>query len=252
MKGHWIVSVLASILILGSLGLSQQAFAIMSAVDHFNDLNCDFLFIDPVVDELGTVGFPPDETITSSDNPSISPTACPGSISPPTGSVLVNITNTVIPPKAFTDVWYVGDVETTFSNFDGFADIGGGPLPAFRIDPTGANTPLQSESIAYNGIWEPGENWGFIIDSYSTPSGLPPSAIDSPGIDSITPPSSGSIIVFDAFGESPPIPIVGGTIIPLDTTALLVAGAQTISPWLILGVLSAVGIGFVIFTLKRR
>jgi len=44
---------------------------------------------------------------------------------------------------------------------------------------------------------------------------------------------------------------VGGTIIPIDTTALLVAGAQTISPWLILGVLSLVGIGLAVFTLKR-
>jgi len=44
---------------------------------------------------------------------------------------------------------------------------------------------------------------------------------------------------------------VGGTFLPIDTTALLVAGAQTISPWLILGVLSAVGIGIAVFTLKR-
>jgi len=44
---------------------------------------------------------------------------------------------------------------------------------------------------------------------------------------------------------------VGGTSIPVDTTALLVAGAYTMTPWLILGVLSAVGIGLAVFTLKR-
>jgi len=44
---------------------------------------------------------------------------------------------------------------------------------------------------------------------------------------------------------------VGGTSLSIDTTALLVAGAQTISPWLILGVVSAVGIGLAVFTLKR-
>jgi len=44
---------------------------------------------------------------------------------------------------------------------------------------------------------------------------------------------------------------IGGTILPIDTTALLVAGAQTMTPWLILGVLSAVGVGFAVFTLKR-
>jgi len=45
--------------------------------------------------------------------------------------------------------------------------------------------------------------------------------------------------------------VIGGTILPIDTTALLVAGAQTTTPWLILGVLSAVGIGIAVFTLKR-
>jgi len=45
--------------------------------------------------------------------------------------------------------------------------------------------------------------------------------------------------------------VVGGTSIPIDSTALLVAGAQTISPWLILGVLSVVGIGLAVFTIKR-
>jgi len=45
---------------------------------------------------------------------------------------------------------------------------------------------------------------------------------------------------------------IGGTLIPIDTTALLVAGAQIISPWLILGVIAAVGIGLAVFTLKRN
>jgi len=45
---------------------------------------------------------------------------------------------------------------------------------------------------------------------------------------------------------------VGGTILPIDTTSLLVAGAQTISPWLILGLVSAIGIGLAVFTLKRN
>ena len=45
---------------------------------------------------------------------------------------------------------------------------------------------------------------------------------------------------------------IGGTLIPIDTTALLVAGAQTMTPWLILGVVAAVGVGFAVFTIKRR
>ena len=44
---------------------------------------------------------------------------------------------------------------------------------------------------------------------------------------------------------------VGGTILPIDTTALLVAVAQTTSLWLILGAVSAVGIGLAVFLHKR-
>jgi len=50
----------------------------------------------------------------------------------------------------------------------------------------------------------------------------------------------------------PPNPAIGGTLIAIDKTALLVAGAQTMTPWLVLGVVSAVGIGLAVFTLKRN
>jgi len=80
---------------------------------------------------------------------------------------------------------------------------------------------------------------------FSTPLGV---AVDS----------AGNVYVADhgnfriqKFAEPQVIPI-GGTSIPIDTTALLVAGAQTISPWLILGVLSIIGIGLAVFTLKRN
>jgi len=51
--------------------------------------------------------------------------------------------------------------------------------------------------------------------------------------------------------DPPTAQAIGGTSIPIDTTALLVAGAQTMTPWLILVVISAVGIGLAVFTLKR-
>jgi len=49
---------------------------------------------------------------------------------------------------------------------------------------------------------------------------------------------------------SEPQVAIGGTILPIDTTALLLAGVQSISMWWILGVVAAVGIGFTVFTLK--
>jgi len=45
---------------------------------------------------------------------------------------------------------------------------------------------------------------------------------------------------------------VGGTIIPIDSTALLVAGAHTSASWMIPILVSAVGIGLAVFTVKRR
>jgi len=45
--------------------------------------------------------------------------------------------------------------------------------------------------------------------------------------------------------------VVGGTVLPIDTTALLVAGAYTSASWMIPILISAVGIGLAVFTLKR-
>ncbi len=43
---------------------------------------------------------------------------------------------------------------------------------------------------------------------------------------------------------------VGGTYIPIDQTALLLAGAQSISMWMIPVVIAGIGIG--VFVIKRR
>jgi len=263
MKGHWIVSILAGILILGSLGLSHQVFALTTPVTHFDVENCDFLFVDPIMDELGNgtfsvpLGpFPADESIIASSGfTGVPGSACPSSFPLPSSTTIAIITNTVTPPRAFTDVYYVGDTETSFTNVDGFVDGGSGPLPAFRIDSVdsfggcGLNCPLFFEVATSDGIWEPGETWHFSIDDYFNSLSIPAGNINSTGLGSGAFPilSSGSILVFDPSIEGP----VGGTLIPIDSTALLVTGAQTTTPWLVLGVVAAVGIGLAVFTIKR-
>jgi len=47
-----------------------------------------------------------------------------------------------------------------------------------------------------------------------------------------------------------PPPVVGGTFVPIDNTALILAGAQSISMWMIPVVIA--GIGIAIFVIKRR
>ena len=66
--------------------------------------------------------------------------------------------------------------------------------------------------------------------------------------------SSGNVFVTgrdsnNAFKIAKDIPI-GGTLIPIDTTTLLLAGVQSISMWMIPVVVAGIGIG--IFVIKRR
>jgi len=63
--------------------------------------------------------------------------------------------------------------------------------------------------------------------------------------------SSGQLFVAPTGIFVVPIP-VGGTIIPIDTTSLLVAGSYTTASWMIPILVSVVGIGLAVFTLKRR
>jgi len=57
--------------------------------------------------------------------------------------------------------------------------------------------------------------------------------------------------IFDAGSAGKCQFVIGGTLIPIDTTALLVAGVQSISMWMIPILVAAVGIGLAVFTLKR-
>ena len=182
------------------------SLAVPTLVDHVNDPNCDFLFVPQEVDELGIAPafLPfPDELIDAVDTFTIE-VACPLD-DPLVPNALVVMTNTT--GIAWADVWYVADprapvgaVGTSISNFDGFVDAAGpvfDPGDAFKIDFVGVNRPLVFESLAGNGIFEPGETWHFIIDDYVNTGGLAASLFDSIGVASASPggpPSSGSII----------------------------------------------------------
>ena len=84
MGANFAIPLLASILILGGFGLTQQAFAAPISLPHTNADNCDFLFIDPRVDELGSgPEFPPDELISVVDLFTSTSPACLGSFPGP-------------------------------------------------------------------------------------------------------------------------------------------------------------------------
>jgi hypothetical protein len=151
------------------------------------------------VDEIGfSPPFPLDERLEAVPTFTNIP-ACPPMDNPAIPNALVVMTNLTVPPRAFRDVWYVRDRETTLTNIDGLAAMPGLPLqPAFKIDTVGVNVPLIFESFVADGIWAPGEAWHFIIQDYSNLLGLPPSLYDSIGVPSLmSPPSSGSIIAIE-------------------------------------------------------
>ncbi len=226
----------------------EQVFAVVTIdlVHSDNVLACDILVIPDVVDELGTLqpAFPADELIESGigANTGIMQDSCTPL---PSGTItVVSITNTVMPARSFSDVWYVIDTDITISNFDGAVSPSNNR--AFKIDSVGVHKPLICEFFnaddpcTLNGIFESGETWEFILNSYSGSGAA--SAFGSVGVPSSDSDSTGSIIA---------VPIekggtVGGTFIGIDKTAVLLAGAQMTSAWLVPFIVAAIGIGIVL------
>jgi len=90
--------------------------------------------------------------------------------------------------------------------------------------------PDDSDSFIFDLVCRPNPDWEKIVINFHQAS---------PGI---------SLIEF--WTESFDDPPIGGTFIPLDTTALLLAGAQSVSMWMIPVVVAGIGIG--VFVIKRR
>ncbi len=197
--------------------LAEAAWAMPVNVSPMDFPNCDPLGLTAtnadgtvLVDELGTSGFPADETILAQAGPTQA-IACPSSqISNNGTQVMLRITNTT--GVDFSNLWYVSDPETSITNADGQID----QQAAFKIDAVGVNTPLISESFSTGlpGVFENGEVWTFVIDHYFNSSGTGPEVLASVGLVGIfsgnnagfVDKSSGSII---------------GTVVPEPSTALL-------------------------------
>ncbi|MDP6343268.1 MAG: PEP-CTERM sorting domain-containing protein [Alphaproteobacteria bacterium] len=81
-------------------------------------------------------------------------------------NTLVSITN--ISGKSWFDLWFVSDDSPHLTNIDAYVGEPGAPKgEAFRSDNIGANTPLTSESMGANLIFEPGETWIFTIQDWA-------------------------------------------------------------------------------------
>ncbi len=105
----------------------------------------------------------------------VSMPACPATDDPNLPNSLVVITN--LTNRTWRDLYYVGDPSTVFTNVDGVGDAGVSILDglAFRIDSIGVNRPLIFESIVADNLFQPGEQWQFIVQDFSSPIGAPDS-----------------------------------------------------------------------------
>jgi hypothetical protein len=161
------------------------------------DVRQDDWVLNGWMEELG-VGFPTDELIAAQDLGVTQYIPCPVDYSGAgIANVLVDIRN--LSGRAWTELYYVADPNTSLSNMDEYVGQVGtiGFGLAFRIDAVGSNTPLVFESMTADGIFEINESWTFVIQEYSHPT-LSASALGSLGVAGASngsdPLSSGSIV----------------------------------------------------------
>jgi hypothetical protein len=173
MKKKCIAIVVFILLILIISNTSQAVPTIVEYIDGPQDT----LYVPRNVHELGnSTLFPDEELILSSDEGTTEHRSCPELDNPQFPNVVVSITN--LTNESWAELWYVADPQTYLTNHDGWVN---GEL-AFKIDNIGLNTPLLSESISSNLVFEPGETWTFVIQDYINMYGLQPSLYGSTGV----------------------------------------------------------------------
>lgn len=200
MKRHLLTSLALAL-------MSSPAMAFFTPIQYADLSDCDTLGPLPnIMDELGTNVFPANELIAAiSTFTSID--ACPLNSHALIPNVLLIITN--LTNLSFTDLHYVADPQTTFSNYDGI--ING--QHAVKIDKVGLNQPLIAELGGTQPlVFEPGETWEIVLDDWLGPAGLTAADLSSIGVPSPIIPdlSTGSIVAI-------PVPEPGGASILLAT-----------------------------------
>jgi hypothetical protein len=165
------------------LGLSRPATADPGTFIFVEDPRCDPHDI-TLAHELGEApAFPIDELISAVSFGIGAPLTCPLPPSEMPSDFIVTITN--LSPFSWMDLFFVADAGIMVGNADG--TIKGGD--AFKIDTSGINTPLLSESISADLIFEPGESWDFYVQWFFP---APPDIMGSLGVGSESDDTTGS------------------------------------------------------------
>ncbi|MBI9020711.1 MAG: PEP-CTERM sorting domain-containing protein [Verrucomicrobia bacterium] len=186
----------AILILLGALIALQPLAANARSVNVYTtpDSRQDDWVLEGPAHELG-VGFPQTQLITSVNLGPVSFNPCP--VDKEAGlNFQIQIQN--LTGQDWAAVYYVADPETMLTNVDELlGEVGFSTGLAFKIDSVGFNTPLVSESMIVDNIFQAGEIWEFVIQDYSNSLGGPPEALDSIGIAGASTgwtPSTGSIV----------------------------------------------------------
>src|SRR5262245_5971424 len=164
--------------------LGVRAGAVLTTVTSIDTGFCDVLSVPSTVDELGGMGgivlpsqpalptlFPVGERILTGalgSSPNVTACGAAGGILDSAAIPNQRVAITNLNSVAYSDLWYVADLNTFLTNVDGgVAGAGGVTLSAFKIDAVGTNTPLIAESILADGIFAPGETWTFILQDWA-------------------------------------------------------------------------------------
>ena len=227
MRGHWAIPVLASILIIGSFGVAQQASA-FHFFDHWIELHWDFL------ETPGTIPLDTSLSPTSSDSfgSFFSLSGSPGS-----ATLLCSSSGgcTIVMPN------YVDDLDSKFIEMEIEFGVGGpvgsltGTVGVSGSDAEDGPTSCDPPFVSDNGV-------NLMVISIFCEPNPDSETITIPFSPSDTATISAIWVETESFSG---FFAVGGTSIPIDTTSLLLAGAS-VNVWMIPVILSAAGFGILI------
>jgi len=225
MRAQFVIPVIVSILILGTLGY-QEAFAGLTIIT--DEPSCENA---PVLGDFqsGTCTLDGTHTIPSPDLWAIKiPTIVTGTVNV-NGVIELRSTTLTNECNGIINLIGGGDFGSLFISAQ--FNI---PPPTFNnfgtINGINSNLPTQVATVVLNGL--PGKI--VVFNNHGTLT---------------APVFVGPYSIFNDNLQDQCVP-VGGTYIPIDQSALLLAGVQSISMWMIPVVIAGIGIG--VFVIKRR
>jgi hypothetical protein len=169
--------------LVASVALPSLAVAAPITGHFLDDGRCDAIAEQMLNGEIGDVGmFPAVDAIAYHDHRYNVPVGVPDDGI--ANDWTVHMTN--MSGRAWRDLFFVADAGATIGNADGqvedFTNAEGLFADAFHIDASGVNANLLHESIAADGIFQPGEEWEFAVTNFGTGANSIPPTLVTPEI----------------------------------------------------------------------